>query len=169
MPDLSSLSRRSMLRLASFAPLAFLAPGCATQELEAVVADECKYPGECVDKPVDPAKLKTVIDSLWASFVEGAGGENRIGKGVFAKAFDMSGGYVICNLNAFDSDGGQTLKCCKACGEHAWDMKPWYRRKINPDDFEKAWCQTQYEFRHKLARARAIFGDGYDPTGGLGC
>lgn len=170
MSDQPAFSRRSLLKLASISPLALVACTTPAQD-EAMKEALCSSTRDCTDKQVDPDKLNRVVKQLWAQFVAGAGGPNKVGGDVFAKAFEMSGTPVICNLDGFPGDGNhaETNACCRKCGEYAREEAGLFR-KINADDFEKAWCKTKDEMDAKLARARRISGNaGSGGPGGLGC
>lgn len=142
------LSRRKLLRLASYTTLATLAAGCSTRadaEMRDVlggvggaggVDEECDREKECSFKMPDPkdpekdleissAKLLAVAEVLWTKF---KGGVNSNGKndvdlapGVFHRAFVMSGPFVLCNLPGYpdDPDSIDTMNCTALCGQKA--------------------------------------------------
>lgn len=202
--QIPDLSRRKLLRLASYGTLATLATGaCAHDNHREVLVDqiECDSDTDCSvkipnqegeEQNVATSKLFEVADVLWNKFLGGVNyddsGEVVLASGVFLKAFEMSGPYVVCNLANYpdDPDLIDPMNCSAICGrkcaekarrhleEHELSGPP----TVDAAIFNNAWCETKEEWIEKMTRIRrmngtpegSLGGDGEtDISGGYGC
>ncbi len=186
MSQLPDLSRRKLLRMASFSSLVLLGgPACARHrnEMREVIArelpngagipEDCQTEKNCSQKPVDTEKFFKIAEILWTKFLAGAH-PTDVEEGVFKRAFEMTGPFVICNIEQFSTDGNHvdTNNCSVQCGQEAAKLAQSHGpdAKIDKADFEAAWCIVQKQMREALTRlrARSPGGDG-QPSGGMGC
>jgi hypothetical protein len=162
------ISRRALLRAIGASPIAGIAISAAAQEEIKAAASQV-----CGEDHVD-SKFETVSKVLWQEFLDGVligSRQNSItppmepDPGVFKRAFELSGQFVVTNLGQFPADGRDpaTVACCGDCGIRAVKLAhDAGATSISPAVFEQAWCATRDHFKSLFERKARYEGAGKD-------
>lgn len=163
---LRSPSRRTLLRALGFAPLALLGVTLDRDEEADVDAVLAQAPLGARERE----KLTRIATTLFRYLKKGAGPVEILTPEVIAKAYEMSGPYVVRNLAEWNDDGDQaeTNACAALCGHRARLLaEAAGASEVSVDQFVQAWEETRDDQARRMSRLRGALARRSDGAGSV--